>query len=42
MDVKELRWEGVDWMNLAQNRDHWRALVNTVTNLRIALKAGNL
>jgi hypothetical protein len=28
-------WEGVDWMNLAQVRDQWRALVNTVMNLRL-------
>jgi hypothetical protein len=26
----EIRWEGVDWMHLVQNKDRWRALVNTV------------
>jgi hypothetical protein len=34
MDLKEIVWEGVDWMHLAQNRDQWRAVVNTVVNLR--------
>jgi hypothetical protein len=29
----ETDWEGVDWIHLAQDKDYWRALVNTVTNL---------
>jgi hypothetical protein len=33
MDVKEIRWEELDWINLAQDRDQWRAHVNTVLNL---------
>jgi hypothetical protein len=33
--LKKIWWEGVDWMNLAQERDQWRALVNTVMNLRV-------
>jgi len=28
-------WEGVDWFHLAQDIDQWRALVNTVMNMRI-------
>jgi hypothetical protein len=28
-------WKGVDWMQLAQDRDQWQALVNTVMNLRV-------
>jgi hypothetical protein len=36
MDLREIRWEGVDWIHLEQDRDHWRALVNTVMNLRVA------
>jgi hypothetical protein len=33
MDLREIRWGGMDWIDLAQDRDQWRALVNTVTNL---------
>jgi hypothetical protein len=28
-------WDGLDWIDLAQARDQWRAVVNTVTNLRV-------
>jgi hypothetical protein len=35
MDLREIGWEGVDWVDLAQDREHWRALVNTVMNLRV-------
>jgi hypothetical protein len=35
MDLREIRWEGVDWMRLAQNSDQWRPVVNTVMNLRV-------
>jgi hypothetical protein len=28
-------WDGLDWIDLAQNRGQWRALVNTVMNLRV-------
>jgi hypothetical protein len=35
MYVREIGWDGMDWMELAQDRDQWRALVNTVMNLRI-------
>jgi hypothetical protein len=34
MDLREIGWDGVDWIDLAQDRDQWRALVNTVMNLR--------
>jgi hypothetical protein len=35
MDFREIGWECVDCMHLAQDRDQWRALVNTVMNLQI-------
>jgi hypothetical protein len=34
MDLKEIRWYGMDWIDLAQDRDQWRSLVNTLMNLR--------
>jgi hypothetical protein len=34
MDLREIGWDGMDWIDLSQNRDQWRALVNMVTNLR--------
>jgi hypothetical protein len=35
MDLREIEWDVVDWMFMAQDRDQWRALVNTVLNLRV-------
>jgi hypothetical protein len=35
MDLREVGWGGVDWIDLAQDRDKWRALVYTVMNLRV-------
>jgi hypothetical protein len=32
---REIGWDGMDWVVLAQDRDQWRALVNTVINLRV-------
>jgi hypothetical protein len=34
-DLREIGWDGMDWIDLAQNRDQWRALVNTVMDLRV-------
>jgi hypothetical protein len=35
MDVKEIEWDCVDWFDMAQDRDQWRILVNTVLNLHV-------
>jgi hypothetical protein len=35
MDVREIGWGGIDWIDLAQDRDQWRAFVNTVMNLLV-------
>jgi hypothetical protein len=35
MDLRETGWGSVEWIKLAQDRDRWRALVNTVMNLRV-------
>jgi hypothetical protein len=35
MDLREIGWGGMDWIDLAQDRDQWRALLNTVMNLRV-------
>jgi hypothetical protein len=35
MGIREFGWGGVDWIDLVQDRDRWRALVNTVMNLRV-------
>jgi hypothetical protein len=35
MDLGEIGRDGRDWIELAQDKDHWRALVNTVINLRV-------
>jgi hypothetical protein len=35
MDLREIGWGDMDWIDQAQDRDQWRALVNTVMNLQV-------
>ena len=35
MYLQEVGWEDIDWIDLAQDRDRWRVLVNAVMNLRV-------
>jgi hypothetical protein len=35
MDLVEIGWDGEDWIDLAEDRDRWRALLNVVMNLRV-------
>jgi hypothetical protein len=42
MDLREKGWEGVDWIYLAQDRDQWLVLVNTIMNLRVPKRPHDL
>jgi hypothetical protein len=35
IDLREIRWDGMDWIDLAEDRDQWRALVIAVMKLRV-------
>jgi hypothetical protein len=35
MALREIGWDGIDWIDVAQDRDQWRALLNTAKNLRV-------
>jgi hypothetical protein len=35
MDLQEVGWDGLDWIDMAQDRDSWRAVVSAVMNLRV-------
>jgi hypothetical protein len=40
MDLREIKWSCMNWIDLAQDRDQWRTLVNTIMNLRVPLNVG--
>jgi hypothetical protein len=35
MDLREIGWGGMDWIDVARDRDQWKAFVNTIMNLRV-------
>jgi hypothetical protein len=41
MDLGEIGWDGMVWINLAQDRDYWRVLVNAVMNPRVHKMLGS-
>jgi hypothetical protein len=40
MNLREIHWGGADWIDLVTDMDQWRALVNTVKNLRVPYNTG--
>jgi hypothetical protein len=36
IDLREIGWDGMNWIDLTQDRDQWRALVNAVMNLQVS------
>jgi hypothetical protein len=39
IDLRERGWDGMDWIDLAQDRDQWRALVNTPPPFKLSVAA---
>jgi hypothetical protein len=42
LDLREIGWDGGDWIDLAQDRDQWRVLVKAVMNLRVPYNTGKI
>jgi hypothetical protein len=42
MGLREVRWEGINWIDVVQDRDRWRAVVNKAMNLQVSIKCGEV
>jgi hypothetical protein len=40
MDLREIGWSGMGWIDLTEDRDQWRSLLNIVMNLEVPRNAG--
>jgi hypothetical protein len=40
MEFRAIGWDGMDWIDLAQDRDQWKVLVNIIMNLQVPQNAG--
>jgi hypothetical protein len=40
IDFKVIKWDGMDWIHLVQDRNQWRAPMNTVMNIRVTYNSG--
>ena len=41
MDLKEIGWKGMDWIDLTQDRDRWQTIMNMIKNLCVPYDVGN-
>jgi hypothetical protein len=41
IELREIGWDGMNWIDLAQDRNHLKALMKTVMNLRVPQNAGS-
>jgi hypothetical protein len=36
IDLREIGWDSMEWIDVAQDRDHWRAFMNTIMNFQVS------